>query len=195
MRKLVYYIAASIDGFIADAAGDVSCFPLVPETLEHLFDRYPETCPAHLREAFGVTAGPKRFDTVLLGRRTQEPALQAGLVAGAYPHLRQIVATHRGLPESAGIELIEGDLAPQITALKRQSGGDIWLCGGGDIAGQLIDLIDEVQLKVNPVLLGDGIGLFGRVARCREFLPVGMESLPGGVTLATYRAAAPAPAA
>lgn len=83
MRELVHYIAASVDGFIADARGDFSRFPVRAETLAALFERYPETCPAHLREPLGVSGGARRFDTVLMGARTREPAVQAGLTGGA----------------------------------------------------------------------------------------------------------------
>lgn len=187
MRSLVYYIATSIDGLIADEHGDASQFPVAPETLDHLFDAYPETCPTHFREALGVTASPRRFDTVIMGRRTFAPALEAGLSGGAYPHLRQIVVTHDDLVGSTGVEVMQGDIASQVAALRQEPGRDIWLCGGAELAGQLIDLIDEVQLKINPVLLGSGIGLFRGIGRARAFLPVSVESLPGGVTLATFR--------
>lgn len=96
MRDLVYYIATSADGFIADPGGGTGAFPHHPGTLTDLFERYPETCPAHLREALGVAGSPRRFDTVLMGYRTFEPARDAGLTS-AYPHLREIVVTHRDL--------------------------------------------------------------------------------------------------
>ncbi len=103
MRKLVYYIAASIDGYIADPAGDTSVFPVHQPTLDDLYARYPETCPQHLRESLGVTASNRRFDTVILGRHTHAPALQAGLTS-AYPHLRQLVVTHGDLPEDSTVQ-------------------------------------------------------------------------------------------
>ncbi|MGJ9371456.1 dihydrofolate reductase family protein [Nesterenkonia sp. CF4.4] len=189
MRELVYYIATSIDGFIADPAGDFSSFPLDPETLAVLFDRYPETCPIHAREALGVTGAPRRFDTVLMGRRTHQPAVDAGLVGGAYPHLRQIVAAHWALPEAPGLEVINGDLTSKVRALKAEAGRDIWLCGGAELAGQLIGEIDEIQLKINPLVLGAGIPLFRSEPLRRTFNPGGLEWLPGGVSLATFRAA------
>lgn len=183
MRELVYYVATSIDGFIADPTGDFSAFPQDPATLADLFGRYPETCPAHVRELLGVSAGARRFDTVLMGRRTHAPAVEAGLEGGAYPHLRQIVATHQG---GGAIEVMDGDVSTRVAALKSEPGMDIWLCGGAELAGQLVDQIDEIQLKINPILLGDGIPLFTGAAGPRGFRPMGFEPLPGGVTLATF---------
>lgn len=189
MRELVYYIATSIDGFIADPVGDFSSFPLDPRTLDALFALYPETCPVHAREALGVTAEPRRFDTVLMGRRTHQPAVDAGLVGGAYPHLRQILAAHRAPAQAPGVEVIHGDLAKQVRELKAEPGRDIWLCGGAELAGQLLGEIDEIQLKINPVVLGAGIPLFRSESMPHSFQSAGVESLPGGVTLATFRAA------
>lgn len=190
MRDLVYYVATSMDGFIADPAGDPSRFPTPPELLERLFARYPETCPVHLRDALGVTDAPRRFDTVLMGRRTYAPAEQAGLEHGAYPHLRQCVVSHRGVA-APGVAVIDGNIAGRVAALKEEPGRDIWLCGGADLAGQLVELVDEIQLKVYPVLLGDGIPLVRGAGLPRDLALVELERLPGGVALATYRAASP----
>lgn len=184
VRKLVYYIATSIDGYIADRTGDTSAFPVVQETLEDLFARYPETCPQHLREPLGATGPARRFDTVILGRSTHEPALQAGLTS-AYPHLRQLVATHRDIPKDPTVEVLTGDLLTQVSRLKREEGGDIWLCGGGDVAGQLLSEIDEIQLKVNPITLGGGLPLFRTTAH-RDWSLNSAEPIAGGVVLTTY---------
>lgn len=184
MRKLVYYIATSLDGFIADKEGDVSAFPTAPETLAELFDRYPETCPQHLRGSLGVSEERKRFDTVVMGYRTHEPALAAGLTS-AYPHLRQVVVTHRSLPPDPSVEAWSGSVVEQVRALKAEAGGDIWLCGGGDLAGQLVDEIDELELKMNPVVMGGGVPLFSS-GPPRRWVANGAESLPGGVSLLRY---------
>lgn len=189
MRDLVYYIATSADGFIADPGGGTGAFPHHPGTLTDLFERYPETCPAHLREALGVAGRPRRFDTVLMGYRTFEPARDAGLTS-AYPHLREIVVTHRDLGPDTPVDVWSGDLDPQIRALKDEPGADIWLCGGADLAGQLIDHIDELQLKVNPLLLGDGLPLLVDPSRSSTGLPLRLveaTTLPGDVVLLTYR--------
>lgn len=185
MRNLIYLVAVSADGFIADADGGTDGFPLEPAALSAIFERYPETCPAHLRASLGIAGAPQRFDTVLMGARTHQPALDAGLTS-AYPHLRQYVVTHRtDLPADPTVTVVDSDPAGTVARLKEGDGLDIWLCGGADLAGQLLDQIDEIHLKVNPVLLGEGIPLV-RAAGLRPLRLIGSEPLPGGVVLVRY---------
>ncbi|GGS91741.1 hypothetical protein GCM10010254_09580 [Streptomyces chromofuscus] len=70
MRKLTYFVATSIDGFIGDPDGDASV--MLPyadaEFLEFLTAEYPETLPTHGRRPLGVDDLPnKRFDTIIQG--------------------------------------------------------------------------------------------------------------------------------
>ncbi|NHA69036.1 dihydrofolate reductase family protein [Phycicoccus flavus] len=190
MRRLVYYVAVSLDGFIADEHGSADAFPVDPDTLTALFAEYPETCPVHVREALGVDAPPRHFDTVVLGRRTHEPALAAGLTS-AYPHLRQYVATHRqDLPEDPTVTVTTDPVAT-VRALRAEDGLDVWLCGGADLAGQLADEVDELHLKVNPVTLGGGVPLFRGAPGVRRWEPAGTTPLPGGVLLQRHRRVRP----
>lgn len=160
MRKLIYLIAVSADGFIAAADGSTEGFPLDPSVLAQIFVRYPETCPAHLRDVLGVDGPARHFDTVLMGYRTHAPALEAGLTS-AYPHLRQYVVTHRrDLPADPRLSIVPAEPAKLVRQLKAEEGLDIWLCGGADLAGQLISEIDELHLKVYPVIFGSGVPLF-----------------------------------
>lgn len=186
MRSLVYYVAVTVDGFIAGPDGSTDFFPMQPDTIHSLFARYPETCPAHLRDALGVTASARRFDCVLLGANTHRPAVQAGLTS-AYPHLDQYVVTHQPVPDDPTVTVVRSDPGALVRDLKKQPGQDIWLCGGANLAGQLIEQIDEFQLKINPVLIGTGIRLVDQ-----GFDPVHLrleqsQALPGGVVLNTYR--------
>lgn len=186
MRDLVYYVAVTIDGFIAAPDGDAGFFPIDPEAVGALFTRYPETCPVHLREAFGVNEPAARFDTVIMGAGTHRPAIDAGLTS-AYPHLRQYVVTHQRFPDDPTVELVSGDVVELVRRLKAESGRDIWLCGGGDLAGQLRDEIDEIQIKLNPVLIGSGVPLVGGGFAPSAWRHVAAESVPGGVQVHTYR--------
>ncbi|MEF2529150.1 MULTISPECIES: dihydrofolate reductase family protein [Streptomyces] len=169
MRRLVYYIATTLDGFIAgpdgaDPTGPNGFWPIAEDYIEHLVAEYPETLPVHARQALSVTAEGTRFDTVLEGRRTYEIGLAAG-ITDAYPHLRHLVfsRTLTELPDPA-VELVSADPVATVRELKQQDGKDIWLIGGGELAGSLYAEIDMLVLKVGPLTLGDGIPLFSRKA-------------------------------
>lgn len=185
MRKLIYLVGVSVDGYIAAPDGSADGFPMDPDVLQRVFAEYPETCPSHLREALAVTADARHFDTVVMGYRTHAPALDAGLTS-AYPHLDQYVVTHRqDLPRDPKVTIVHDDPVAMVQDLKRQDGKDIWLCGGADLAGQLIDEVDELHLKVYPVLFGSGIPLVAGTMT----LPVRLQSsqsLGSGVLLSIY---------
>ncbi|MDQ2691638.1 MAG: dihydrofolate reductase family protein, partial [Chloroflexota bacterium] len=160
MRKLIYYVACTLDRFIARSDGSFDFFLPEGPHLADLFDSFPETVPGHLRAALGVTRVNQRFDAVLLGRATYEVGLREG-VTSPYPHLQQYLFS-RSLTESpsAEVELVSEDALPVVEELKRKPGKDIWLCGGAQLAAHLFSQIDELVLKVNPILLGEGIPLF-----------------------------------
>lgn len=143
MRKLVYYVASTVDGFIARKDGSFDC--LLNEG-EHVTD---------------YLASFAWFDTVLMGRKTYEVGLQFG-VTNPYPMLRQFVIsqTMTAAPDP-NVELIRDDVIARVEALKAAAGKDIYLCGGAELATRFFQagLIDEVILKLNPLLLGTGIGL------------------------------------
>ncbi|MGV9761370.1 dihydrofolate reductase family protein [Streptomyces tricolor] len=169
MRKLVYYVASTLDGFIAgpdgsDPTGPDGFWPIAPDYIRRLAAMYPETLPAGAREALGVTAEGTHFDTVLEGRKSYEIGLAAG-VPDAYPHLRHLVfsRTLTQVPAPA-VELVAGDPVAKVRALKREDGKDIWLLGGAELAGALYPEIDRLIVKLAPLTLGDGIPLFSRKA-------------------------------
>ena len=73
--------------------------------------------------------------------------------------------------------------------LKGEEGGDIYLCGGADLATGLFKegLVDEVLLKVNPLLLGTGIPLLHDLGRHVELELMGSKVYASGVVLLSYR--------
>lgn len=97
MRHLVYYIALTLDGFIAGPGDEVDFFEGSAEYTQHMIEHYSDVLPQHGREQLGIGQAPlTRFDTVVMGRRTYDPALQLGITS-PYPHLRQVVFS-RSLP-------------------------------------------------------------------------------------------------
>ncbi|MEV7871258.1 dihydrofolate reductase family protein [Streptomyces sp. NPDC088124] len=190
MRRLTYFIAVSIDGFIGDPSGDANCFmPFVDEAFfAYLKAEYPETLPTHGRKPLGIDdLENRRFDTVIQGRASYQLALDAG-VTSPYAHMRQYVAS-RTLKESPdpAVEIVAEDLAGKVRQLKAEGGGlGIYLCGGADIAGQLADEIDELIIKTYPLVLGSGMPMFAKDFAITEFTLESVRAFENGVLVRNY---------
>lgn len=188
MRELIYFIATSIDGRIADAGGGVDAFVADPEFLQVLAEEYPESLPAHARDALGARLDPERsrWTTVLMGRRTYEPALSVGILS-PYAPFEQVVVSRRLRPTGEGGDpTVVDDPLATVRRLKTEGDGGIWLCGGGELAGALADEIDRLVIKVNPIVLGEGRPLFAGPPVAGRWRLTGVRRLPGDVVLLEY---------
>ncbi|EGX61439.1 hypothetical protein SZN_02772 [Streptomyces zinciresistens K42] len=190
MRKLTYFIACSLDGFIGDPEGDATeMYRFVDEEFtEFLTAHYPETISTPGRRALGLDhLENKRFDTVVQGRGSYDVALKEGITS-PYAHLRQYVAS-RGLTESPDpqVELITDDLIGKIRELKAERGGlDIYLCGGAQLAGALFGEVDELVVKSYPFAYGTGMPMFASASGVREFGLDEVRAFGNGVVVRTY---------
>ncbi|MEU7301535.1 dihydrofolate reductase family protein [Streptomyces sp. NPDC007206] len=186
MRKLTYYVAASLDGYIAGPDGGYDFLPFEGEVQEAILAEYPETMPVHVRGPLGLTATPPRhFDTVIMGRGTYEPALKAGITS-PYAHLMQYVVSRTLHTTDPDVEIIADDPTALVRELKEQDGMGIWLAGGGKLAGALRNEIDELVIKHNPVVIGSGIPLFDGPFAPTGFLPAARRDFDSGVSIVTY---------
>ncbi|MFG2880111.1 dihydrofolate reductase family protein [Streptomyces sp. NPDC048337] len=190
MRKLTYFIATSVDGFIGAPDGDGEFFYsyLDADFVEFLKTEYPETVSAAGRAHLGFAdAAPRRFDTVIMGRGTYEPGLKQGMTS-PYGHMREQYVVSRSLttPPDPQVRLISGDLAARVRELKAEDGLDIWLCGGADLATQLIDEIDEFVVKTYPVFVGTGMPMSRAGFGVRPLELTGAKTLGGGQLVTTY---------
>lgn len=160
MRKLIYYVACSADGFIARSDGSYDFFLPDGEHFHDLIVQFPETFPAPARPHLGIDGPNQLFDTVLMGRETYAVGQIVGLTS-PYPQLRQYVFS-RSMATSPDpqITLVSEGAEDAVAKLKQEHGMAIWLCGGGKLAAALLPQIDELILKVNPVLIGQGKPLF-----------------------------------
>jgi dihydrofolate reductase len=157
--KAIYYTACSLDGFLADAENSI----------EWLFAVDAGDQVGHMAEF------QKRLGAMCMGRTTYE------WILNAEPDLLTVerkwheyhgnipvwVFTHRtDLPTPPGVELhfVSGDVRPIYEAAKALNAGDLWVTGGGDLAGQFHDagLLDEIELGITPVTLGSGAPLLPR---------------------------------
>jgi dihydrofolate reductase len=164
MRPVVYYVATTVDGYIARPDGSFDDFPMDETYLAALLAEIPETFPAHLRPAGATRRDNRRFDAVLMGRTTYEVGLRVG-VSSPYPTLDQyVVSTTMTASPDPEVTLVRDSVVDAVSRLKAGPGKAIWLCGGARLAATLFSagLVDEVVLKLNPVMFGSGIPLVGR---------------------------------
>ncbi len=150
MRKVVYYVAITVDHYIAHEDESVDGFLAeghhIPDYLNSLRD----------------------YDTVLMGKNTYEWGYRYGATPGepspTYPHMMHYIFSRTMENyQHERLQVVREDAGDFVRRLKQQDGGTIYLCGGGRLAGALVDaeVVDELILKVNPVVFGSGIPLFG----------------------------------
>lgn len=191
MRKLVYYIGVSIDGRIAGPGGEADFYPVgegeaAAAYMAWVNERYPETVPTQYRPHAGLADAPnKRFDTVLMGLNTYRAVLDQG-IGSPYAHLRQYVVS-RSLDrvDDPAVELVR-DPAALVRDLRREGGPDVWLCGGGGLAGSLLPEIDELIVKSYPVIAGAGPALVEGGFDPTAFTPTGHRSFANGAAITWY---------
>lgn len=185
-RKLIYYVASTVDGFIARADGSFDCFLFQGEHFPDLFEQFPETFPLHLRQMLGISGEARHFDTVLMGRKTYEVGLREGITSPYAPLRQYVVArTMTECPDPA-VQLHRGEPLELVQGLKAEQGKDIWLCGGSKLAAAVFTEIDEVILKINPVMIGTGIPLFDGETGTRMVTLVEHKAYSNGFVLARY---------
>jgi dihydrofolate reductase len=170
MRHVTFGVANSLDNFIArqDHAVDWLLWG---------------------KEAAAVTAAYwKTIDTVVMGRKTYEVAVQNG--APSSPGVKYYVCS-RTLRESPhdGVEVVSEDAARFVHTLKGRKGKGICVMGGGELARCLLDagLIDEIVLSIHPVVLGSGIPLFLPMRRQLALELLECKPFKNGCVLVRYR--------
>lgn len=142
MRRVVYSVAMSLDGYVAGPNGESDWIVMDPE-----FD-FPKFMA--------------RFDTVLMGRKTFELAQKQYGGNGSMPGMKAFVASRTLKPsDRPGVAIIGENLKEVITSLRKEPGKEIWLFGGGELFRSMMKqkLVDSVEVAVVPVLLGGGIPL------------------------------------
>ncbi|MCM3082174.1 dihydrofolate reductase family protein [Brevibacillus invocatus] len=182
MAELIYHVATTLDLFIADLNGvaDQSIF-LYADDSGDFFESV------------------RQYDAVLMGRKTYEYGFQYGLKPGepsgiaqaANPDMKHYIFSNKLEFESnEKVELVREDAASFCRKLKNDPNSKhqkIWLCGGGQLAGELLEhrLIDTLILKINPILIGDGIPLFATVKEKVNLKLLNSKYYESGVILST----------
>ncbi len=174
MRKIIYYVACSLDGFIAGENEDVSQFIYEGNGVE----KYQNDL--------------KEFDTVIMGRTTYEFGYQYGLKEGqaAYPNMEHYIFSNKLNLKNADANVhVKKVLIEEVEKIQNQEGSDIYLCGGGTFAGWLLQnkKIDILKIKLNPILCGTGILLFGNSQTPFQLELLESETYEKGMQILTYK--------
>jgi dihydrofolate reductase len=176
MRKVVYSLTNSLDNFIARADGAYDWILMDDEIMSEFPKLYAS------------------FDTVLMGRKTYDATMmytpETGEEMSGFMNMKAYVFS-RTLKESsnAGVNIVSDDAAEFVRNLKNESGKDIWLMGGGNLAASLLkeNLIDEINLAIQPVLLGSGIPLFPDIGRQVDLQLLDCKTYKNGIVSISYR--------
>ncbi|NEO30730.1 MAG: dihydrofolate reductase [Symploca sp. SIO3C6] len=171
MRKLKYYVACSVDGFIAHKDGSWDGFLFEGEPINDYLESL------------------KKFDVVLMGRKTYEIGLKEGKT-DPYPTMKSYVfsRTMKYCPDQK-VQLVSENAGALVKSLKQETGQDIYLCGGANLATTLFveKLIDHIILKVNPILMGSGIPLFSGVIKQTDLELTNSKIYENGVVVLNYQ--------
>jgi dihydrofolate reductase len=162
MSRVVYYCAASLDGYIAEA----------DDTIEWLtaYEGAYEGSSVDSVEG-GYESFYRRIGALVSGAVSYEFVLRELEGGGAWPYKGKPcwILSSRDLPVPAGegmdVRIVNGAVAELYDEMIASAGeGDLWVVGGGNVASQFADegLLDEVCVTVVPVVLAEGKPLFER---------------------------------
>lgn len=147
MRQLNLYIAASVDGYIAQPNDDLSFLKLIEKE----------------GEDYGYQKFVDTIDTIIIGRKTYDWVVR-NVGPQHYDNGERdvYVLTRTPRPSTEKVKFYSGDLVALVRELKTQNGKHIYCDGGAEVITELLqhDLIDEMTISIVPILLGDGVRLF-----------------------------------
>jgi dihydrofolate reductase len=168
VRRIRYQVAASLDGYIAGPNGEADWIIMDPDI------------------DFGALFS--QFDTFLMGRGTFEGMVRQGGSA-ATPGMKTLVFSRtlqqRDHPD---VIIVADNVRETLTALRQETGKDIWLFGGGSLFRSLLEeeLVDTVEVALIPVLLGGGIPLLPAPARQTKLKLTGHKVFTTGIVMLEY---------
>ena len=127
-----------------------------------------------------------------MGRKTYEFGYKFGLVPGqqAYGHMEHFIFSDSlNLEDKADSVHVEKLDLSRIKEIRENSETDVYLCGGGMFAGWLLEngLIDILKVKLNPIVLGKGVRIFGDSTYQADWDLIESESYPEGLQILTYK--------
>ena len=169
MPKIAYYVAASLDGYIADADGGVGWLPQGES------------------DDYGYTEFYAGVDALVMGRRTYDQVLDFG--TWPYAGKPTYVFTSSAPDDNPyGVDFVRISPTEFVQSVATRYSGTVWLVGGGNLAEQFrrAGLIDEYLVFVIPVILGRGVPLFGGDAPHTALDLIETQSYADGLVMLNY---------
>ena len=184
MGKIVVSDNISLDGVIQDPAGDEGF--RVGGWVGQIRDR-EDVNQVTLDEALGTEA-------LLLGRRSYEwfagrwPSRSGELADRLNGMPKYVVSSTLEDPDWNNSTVLNGDVVNEVSKLKRELDGEIVVLASFQLVRTLMehDLVDELRLKIYPVVLGAGERLFGETSDKKPMRLVDTQTLDGEVAFLTY---------
>jgi dihydrofolate reductase len=176
-RRIVVYIATSADGYIARPDGDVEWL-----------NRRPHTIDYGMREFYSG------IDTILWGRKTYDWLLRYYAQQGKTEELFDTKVTNyvfsRNPPArpAEGVLFVSQPVKAFVQRLRATPGKQIWMMGGGELIASFLDAgeIDEFDVHVIPVFIGEGIPLVAPRHRDISLRLLSSHAYPDGVVRLRY---------
>jgi dihydrofolate reductase len=172
MRKVILYIAASLDGYIAKPNDDMSFLSIVKQE----------------GEDYGYTDFINSIDTVIIGRKTYDWVMTQ---VTEFPHSdkESYVITRTARPAIGKTTFYAGNLKELVLLLKSEQGKNIFIDGGAEIVNELLkdNLIDEFIISTIPILLGKGVRLFKDGRPEQELKLVSIKQFEKGLVQSHYK--------
>jgi dihydrofolate reductase len=183
MRKVIYSMGVSLDGFIAGPNGEID-WSAPDEELHRFHNQQTRELGAHL-------CGRRLYEVMVYWETADENPLATEVeleFAGIWKQLPKVVFSGTLENVEGNARLARGGVAEEVAALKEQPGKDLAV-GGAGLASALIelDLIDEYRLFVSPVVLGGGTPYFPALEKRIELERVETTTFGSRVVYSRYR--------
>jgi len=173
MKKIILYIASSIDGRIAEKDGSVDFLSQYPITKEN---------------NYGYNDFIAGIDTIIMGGRTYREIINMDML---WPYNEQMayVISHNNWGDKENIRFITENLIETVNELRQQPGKNIFLVGGAEIVTMLLKagLIDEIHICYVPVIVGEGISLFDDQPIGSQWKLMGSNAYENGLLMVKYK--------
>ena len=171
-RKVILYIAMSLDGYIAKPQDDLSFLSIVEKE----------------GEDYGYADFMSTIDTVILGRKTYDWVMNHVV---EFPHsdLHSYIITRNLKPSIGKTVFYSGDLIDLVKKLKSEKGKHIFCDGGAEIVNEFLknDLLDEIIISIIPILVGNGIRLFNEGRPEQKLKLANVKTFDTGLTQLHYK--------